>query len=306
MNNRNIRGAIPLIALVWVLIAGGSGYAGLKIWQAFSPNQHKKEVVAVDAQAQAVASQSADNEAKLAAALASDQSALAAEKKREQDAAGFVAGASIALAGENNPTVGVQVATKMVSDAAQTLDPATTAQNAQFAAMVADMKAKNAQLTAALQAKEAESVADKAAVSTAIAQAKVSDDAAKLSAAKLDDQAKAHAVEVGKLNDDTKADKTLIQRIESFGIGGSVLLLVVLPCLCLAFPQFLPVVKSATGWLLGLWHAVYARIIADLTAAHAAATTALAAETAAHSATKAALVVVASAPAVVPIPAKAT
>lgn len=296
MKTPNIRGAVPIIVVAYVLLTGAAGYGGLKIWQAFSPNQHKAEVVAADTQAQAVAAQARAEQDRLAAALAADQAALAAEKKREQDAAGFIAGAGIALAGEVNPSASVQVAAKLVSDAGATLDPATQAQIAQFKEIVAAQKGQIGTLTAALAEKERESQADKAAIAATAAQAKVSDDAAKLAAATLTTQAATHAAELNKLNAQTAEDKSLIDRLKSLGIGGSVILFAVIPLLLFAFPELLPIAKALTAPLMGLWHRLADRLVTMEKQAHAATASLLEKEIAAHTATKAALVVVASAP----------
>lgn len=309
-----VKGIVPVIVMLYVLGAGVVGYAGLKV---FSPATHKKEIAAADAQAQRIAADAAEQQTKLLAdikankeAIAAAQAELAANKLVAQDAAGFVTGASMALAGEESPSVGVKIASTLTADAVRTLPPATSAQLIAFTKIVADMRADNARLSAALIVKEREAAEARAAATKseqvaklATEQAILADTEAKQSSAALKTEAASHAKAVKALDDKVSDGVSFLDRLKLLGIGSGVLMFILLPLTALAFPEVAPLIRIISAPFLKLWHMIHERekeIVArmhdeaqdELSAIHAKLT----GELAAHSETKAMLVKVATSP----------
>ncbi len=152
----------------------------------------------------------------------------------------------MALANEQNPSINVQIAKKLNTDAANTLQAATPDQIKEFAAIIKDLTERNATTSAALAAKESEA-----------AQLKVQAAAAQAAAAAADAKATAAAQTNVALSTDVsnKADalkkwadnhQTLLGRLKAIAIVLALLWLasLILPILGKFFPAIQPLATA--------------------------------------------------------------
>ena len=205
MNPQNRRRAVALVDdLVILAVVCGLGFGLVQARKLFAPAKPKAEIQQTDA-AVAAAQKAAEDARRAAAELSQKLDAAtkaqaekdAAEKARQQSAAGFVAGAQLALIADPAPTIQSRVAKTMVDDAAKTLDPATAAQLREMTALVRDLIAANATTSAELSAKEAEA-----------AQARAAAEQAKAAAAAAGQQLQAKTAEVESLTTLTQTQAT--------------------------------------------------------------------------------------------------
>lgn len=236
------------------------------------------------------------------------QSKLAAAHAAEtSDIRGSATGAKIALSDDPNPSIQSKIAALMVDDILDITGPAPTAQELKYRKLVTDLAAANAALVAentnlknvvlttttdftALKVEHAQTKANLTVAQSTAAAAKTAEDAA------VSKVVIANGVALSSAHQITIVNLTWSQRFKAwflglglFGVGGALALFVALPLIGLAFPTLAPIIKSATGFVLGLWHKLADDAVAEVKALHAAVETKLAAEQAAHAVTQTAL-----------------
>jgi hypothetical protein len=235
------------LALVLILgIAGAFGYGAHQVRKTFEPGRPTKETDALAQRAQEAEAAAKDAQEKLAAAIKAHDDAVAAAQAKEKAAAGFIAGTGIALGNELNPSVNVEIAKKLNTDAANTLQAATPDQIKEFAAIIRDLTERNATTSAALAAKEAEAArlkveATAAQKAAAAADAKATEAAQKNVTLSADVSQKASALKAWADN-----HQTLVGRLKAIAIVLALLWLasLILPLLGKFFPAFQPLATA--------------------------------------------------------------
>lgn len=297
MKKNNKKAFTALAVAVIILVVGLVGYGVVEVKKAFAPSKPKQEVTQLDQIAIAAQQAAKDTQAKLQKDIDDHIAAMAAEKAKEQKAAGFNNGVGQALGTEQNPSINVKIAKTLQTQVAQTLDPATQAQIDEFQGIIKELQASNDQTSAKLQDAIKDRDAAKEAATEAIHKAAISDDQAKLAAQKSEELSTKTEIQSGQLKKWADDNITLLGRLKALGIGAGAILIVI-PILALAFPGFAPVAKVICAPVIGLWtilHNLEKKVLADLHAkavAELSTTQALlTASTTAHAATQTALLV---------------
>lgn len=253
--HRSIRGEVTVALILVCTLAGIAGIGGF----AWGRNSAKKETEeahrTLTARAAAADQAVKDAEAATVAAITANTEAIAKDTAKDRSAAGFVAGAAMALEREPNPSVYVRSAILLNGIAADTLPTITPRQKEEFTKILDELLENEALLSATLEAKKAE--AGELKTQTAAAQASAA--AANTRAA---DAAK-RAVELNAqlqeqiriVNELTKEKDGLLAWIKTIGwvVGGLWLLSLIIPVVSKAVPALAPLASVVgTLWAPGV------------------------------------------------------
>lgn len=306
MNIRSKRGVVDLglVLLLVALLVGGGAWQ----WHKATEKNTAKATQATIAEV-ATAKQTSDALAAANAKADAAQAALVtAHAKTISAIAGNAEGAKLALDSDPNPSLQSKIAEVMVDNALDITGPASAAQVARFTKLVKEYADANAALAAENTNLKNVHLNDTAAVATLRtenAQVKGNEALAEQAASTMGAARDVAVKQVVIANGVAAASAKQIDVINIsweerfkawvlgggfFLLGGGVILFLVLPILAQAYPVLAPAIKSMTGWILGLWHKLADKAIAEVESLHSATKTALVAETAAHGATKAALI----------------
>lgn len=238
-----------------------------------------------------------------------------AHKATLSNIAGNATGAKTALTNDPNPSVDVKIAELMVDNILDTTGAATPQQVARFVAIVKGLEEANAKLVAEngslkntnltltkdfndVRVENAQTKANLTVAQSVATQTKSANDELVKKVVLANNIASSSSKQIEIVNQTWEERlKAWFLGLGFFGIGGALVLFAVLPVLGTAFPVLLPLIKSLTGFVLGLWHNLYNKAVAEVESLHSetkatlAETEAeLAAEQAAHASTKSALV----------------
>jgi hypothetical protein len=293
--------------VVWLVIVSLLGLGGAyELHKSTEKNTSKATVATVSEVA--AAKQVSDALAVANAKADAAQAALKAANDAKTSAiAGNAEGALIAVQSDPNPSLQSKIAEVMIDNVLDVSGPATPAQVARFTKLVQQYADANAALVAENANLRNVHLVDTAAVAqlkVENAQVKgnqaLAEQAASTANAARDVAVKQTVIANGVAESSAKQIEivhiSFEERIKAFVlanllfvIGGAIVLFVVLPILAMAFPTIAPAIKSLTTFVLGLWHKLADKAVAEAKALAAAAESKLAAEVAAHTATKAAL-----------------
>lgn len=317
-NRGVVQGAVLVGLTVLVIAVAVPVWKSIKSFEGlFSSDSKQKTQVTqlVDTQAQAAAAQKVKDDA-AAAAQANLAKTQTAKDMRIDQAHQYVVGTSIALAKESNPSINVQVAATLNSDADKAMDPLDQAKIDAMHTLVEQLTAKDTQDVAAGDAKltdMANQLATERQVETTLRGQQVV-----LNAQVVTDQVTVNTLQ-GQITKDGAAlkgwatdNKSLLTRIAQLTmwliILGSVLFVVhwLFPLIAKAFPE-VPILSTIAKRLAAVFayplHALHAAEKALLAKAKtevesllATTKTQLTSEIAAHQATQATLIAVATAP----------
>jgi hypothetical protein len=306
VNIKKNRGVAALV-LVVVLAVLGLGGAGAYEWHVAREKNTAKAVVATVTEVQA-AKQTSDA---LAVANAKADAALAdlekAHQAKDQLLAGYITGGKLAIEQDPNPSLQSKIADLMISNALDVSGPATASQVTQFTNIIKELSAANADLVKQnANLKNVNLITTQSLNNVTLENAQVkgnlalAEQAAQTMTVARDTAVKQVVIANGVAASSAKQIQIVQisweQRVKAwflglglFGIAGVILLFVALPIIAQAFPVLEPAIKAGTSWILGLWHALADKAVAEVKALHAATQTQLAAEQAAHAVTKSTL-----------------
>jgi hypothetical protein len=293
--------------VIWLVIVALLGLGGTYEFHKVTEHNTSKATVATITEV-AAAKQTSDALAIANSKADAAQAALkAANDTKTSTIAGNAEGALLAVQSDPSPSLQSKIAEVMIDNILDTTGPATPAQVARFTKLVQQYADANAALaTENTNLKNVHLVDTAAVAQLRIENAQVkgnqalAEQAASTANAARDVAVKQTVIANGVAASSAKQIEivhiTFEQRIKAFVlgnllfvIGGAVLLFVFLPILAIAYPTLAPAITSLTSIVLGLWHQLAAKAVAEAKALAAAAETKLAAEVAAHASTKAAL-----------------
>jgi len=236
------RGEITLAIVLVCALATVAGVGGFKFGKQSGKAETTKEHIELETKTALAVQAAKDSAAATDAAVAANTLSTAKSNAKEQAAAGFVAGAGMALEREPNPSVYVRSAQLFNKISADTLPTITSKQKAEFSKILEELLDKEALISASLDAKEKEAGELKSQAATAQSEAasanvRAADYAKKI--VELNQQVQAQATVVTSL---TAEKDTLWDRIKRIAwiVGGLWVLSLILPLLSKAIPALKP------------------------------------------------------------------
>ena len=293
--------------VVWLVIVSLLGLGGAyELHRSTEKNTSKATVATVSEVA--AAKQVSDALAIANAKADAAQAALkAANDARTSAIAGNAEAALIAVQSDPNPSLQSKIAEVMIDNVLDVSGPATPAQVARFTKLVqqyADANAalaaentnlRNVHLTdtaavAALRVENAQVKGNQALAEQAASTANAAKDVAVKQTVIANGVAESSAkqIEIVHISFEQRIKAFVVANL-LFVIGGAIVLFAVLPILAMAFPTIAPAIKSLTTFILGLWHKLADKAVAEAKTLAAVAESKLAAEVAAHAVTQTSL-----------------